>query len=143
MTLTGKERARSVGVPLVEAEHEPARNPRLLTLHRFLVGGKPVQFDEKEETVLLGGDKLILKGWIELRNRLDLLFLHSNAAKKGPDSSRSRTSGFLGANHEKITSLQRGYIRPVPERSWWMRLLGVVSSRDIKYIITDEEINGC
>jgi len=143
MTLTGKERARSVGVNLVEAEHEPTRNPRRLILHRFLAAGKPVQFDEKEEVVILGGDKLSIKDWIELRNRIDQLFLHSNTARKGPDPSRSRTSGFLGANHEKITSLQRGYIRPVPERSWWMRLLGVVSSRDIKYIITDEEINGC
>ena len=142
MTLTGKERARSVGVNLVEAEHEPTRNPRRLTLHRFLVAGKPVQFDEKEEVAILGGNKLSIKEWIELRNRVDLLFLNINTAKKGPDPSRRRTSGFLSANHEKIASLQRGYIRPVPERSWWMRLLGVVGVKGIKYIITDEETDG-
>ena len=128
---------------LVEAEHEPTRNPRRLTLHRFLVAGKPVQFDEKEEVAILGGNKLSIKEWIELRNRVDLLFLNINTAKKGPDPSRSRTSGFLSANHEKIASLQRGYIRPVPERSWWMRLLGVVGVKGIKYIITDEETDGC
>jgi hypothetical protein len=142
MTLTAKDQVREIGVPLEEnGNQNQGRQLKRFILHRFHVGGRPVEFDGEEGVIYLGGNKLTPKDWREFRSRLDLLFLHSGALKKGTEPNKAMSSNFLSSNHEKINSLQKGYIRP-PERNWWMKLLGVIKAQRVEYIITNEEYYG-
>lgn len=157
-TLTDKDLARPNGVPLIlNRDHAPTKSPRLITFTHWKVGGQEVKLNEKEEVLYIGQDILTPSEWIQIRGRIDVIFMRIQALKKGQESARGKpVSDFLNANLEIINAMQRGHIKEVPQmpvfhRNWVMRLFGwgkgfeaEEASRwraTLDWVITNENLN--
>lgn len=132
MSMTAKDLIRPVGIPLETVDHDPVKGPSLLTLKRE-IGGQPIVFNQKEETLYLAGDPLTAKDWIQLRGKLDRLFIHVGAVKKAPEPNKSQpASNFLTVNLKWINEAKVGRIKHPP---WFLRWLysGVIGKEEVDF----------
>lgn len=117
--MTAKDLARPIGIPLVLADHEPKRNPQLFSFTKQIIGKRPVQFNELEETMIIADTSFTAQEWISFRNRIDLTFAHIGAVKKAPEPSRSQAANnFLTANLSFINKQEEGMLKRPP---WFLR----------------------
>src|SRR3990167_10035749 len=79
------QQARPYAVRIREQPEKPRSRVALLTFPHLLIGEKPISFNMASCQVGLADRELDVAGWLELRRRIDLMFVRAGVlGKRGP-----------------------------------------------------------
>lgn len=88
-----------------------------MQLSRLLVGGECIIFDGIHHTVTIAGTEFDVWDWLELRHRIDQVFIRDEQLEKvgPPRDPATVSSSFLSQNWKALSKLDGGKIRRPPK----------------------------
>lgn len=95
--------------------------PSRIGLTHLNIGGSPVVYNEETRKMEFGGESFDVWQWLELRHRLDLVYIRDRVLEKvsPPRGNWDGTSShFLTRNFRAISKQLVGTMKRAP---WWLR----------------------